>query len=347
MPSAFVAPSATNVFIANSQATGGLVLSHSRNPDDFPFNEYIKSHQVKQPKGFYKFYRAENAARISQDVDARHGWAYGAPRPTGFDQPELFREQSYETFRHSFSYGHAREEVDFADFDILAHSRAMVAQQLMTLRGTQISLALQNANWSDFGTTATATSLSGGTWNNATPENAYITKGLTKAVATVKRATLGTAKFKDFVLVMNPYTATDLGATQELHAQYKQSVFAHALVERDAKLFNEYGIPPVIAGLKVVVDDTVRITSKDGASSLSSGYTIPDNTLYIVTRPGKLNTTGTIATSTIVMFWCEDEMTVEEQLDTNNRRYTGSVTQAVDIQVVDARCGFQITGVLS
>ena len=348
MPASFVAPSPTNIYIASAQATGGLVVSHSRNPDDFPFTEYVKYMSVDKTKGFYKFYRAENAARISQDMGARYSWPHGGIRPTGFDAPELFRDQSYETFRISFPYGHSEAEVEQADFDILAHSRAMVAQQLMTYRGVLISTALQNADWSTYGNTSTATALSGGLWDAATAENAYISLGLTKAIQSVKRATLGVAKFKDYRVVMNPNTAAKLGHSQEMHALYKQSVFAAALTERDAKLFNEYGIPPVVAGLKIVVDDTVRITSKDGASSLSSGYTIPDGKIYIVTRPGGIeSTSGNIATSTVTMFYYKDEMTVFEKHDKDNERYTGTVTQDVDIQIIDPRCGFEITSVLS
>lgn len=348
MPAAFVAPSATNVFIANAKSTGGLVVSHSRNPDDFPFNDYVKYHPVDNTKGFYKFYRAENAARISQDMGARYSWPHGGVRPTGFDAPELFREQTYETFRIAMPYGHSEAEVDQADFDILAHSRAMVAQQLMTYRGVLISTALQNANWSDFSNTSSASSLSGGYWDVATAELPYISKGITLAIAAIKRATLGTAKFKDYRVVMNPTTATRLGHTQEMFALYKQSVFAQSLIGRDAKVFNEYGISPIIAGVKVVVDDTVRITSKDGASILSSGYTIPDNKLYIVTRPGGIETTtGNIATSTVTMFYYKDEMTVYEKHDKDNERYTGTVTQDVDVQVIDARCGFEVTNLFS
>jgi hypothetical protein len=348
MPASFVAPSATNTHIASAQATGGLVVSHSRNPEDFPFTEYVKYHPVDKTKGFYKFYRAENAARISQDMGARYSWPHGGVRPTGFDAPEMFRNESYETFRVAMPYGHSEAEVDQADFDILAHSRAMVAQQLMTYRGALISAALQGANWGDFNNTSTASSLSGGLWDAATPELPYISKGITLAVSAVKRATLGVAKFKDYRIVMNPTTATKLGHTQEMHALYKQSVFAQALTERDAKIFNEYGISPVIAGVKVVVDDCVRITSKDGASSLSSGYTIPDNKLYIVTRPGGIETTtGSIATSTVTMFYYKDEMTVYEKHDKDNERYTGTVAQDVDVQVIDARCGYEVTNLFS
>lgn len=342
----YVSPGPNNTFVP--AATTGLILSHSRNVDKFAFLDYVKYQQVDKRLGYYKMYRAENNARVSQDMGARFSFEPGMPRPTGFDQPESFRYNPYQTYRHSPAYGLDQESVDQADDDQLAKARADIAQLLMTLRGVQIATALVNADYAEFGTTATASSLGGGYLDAATAEAPYISKAISNSLNAIHLATTGAVEWDDFRLVMNPNTAIKLGHSQEMHAVFKQSVYTQAMTAREKKLFSKYGLPLEIAGIKPVVDDTVRITSKDGASTTVRGYTIPDNAMFVVSRPGGIDQgMGSVARSTVTMFWYKDEMTVEEYHDTINRRYVGNVTQDVDIQVTDARTAFKITNLFS
>ncbi len=53
-----------NTFVKSMQATDNLVVSYSRNPQDFPLARYVQYKSVTKDSGYYLVITAENAARI-------------------------------------------------------------------------------------------------------------------------------------------------------------------------------------------------------------------------------------------------------------------------------------------
>lgn len=339
-------PSGTNTFIPSFEASGKLQVEFSRNPKRFAVNKYIKVKPVKRDIGYYLTITAEEAARVINSNLADFVWSDGQEAPLGNDNNESFNYSKYATKRYAFPFNMGQKAVEQADWDIIASHARIAAQKAMTARTLNICTVMTTSgNWGS--NTDTATNLGGGLLDAATSSTPYIKKTINAVAEAILKATIGVATRDDLIMVMNPHTASLIGQSQEIIDHLKQSPFALAQIRGDVpSQSGQWGLPDTLYGVKVVVEDAVRVTSKKGATKATT-YCLPNQDVIFLTRPeGLMGSEGVPDFSTIQLFSYED-MTVENKRDPDNRRELGRVVDDYDVQLVAPASGYLVTSATS
>jgi hypothetical protein len=148
------------------------------------------------------------------------------------------------------------------------------------------------------------------------------------------------------IMVISPTVANAISQSPEVR-EYVRNYPAALSFLQGSDTFSRWGIPPTLFGLgDVVVDDSVKVTSKKGASSLTSSYIYGESAIF-VSRPGGLvGVEGASSFSTCQIFAYED-MTVEQFNDPMNRRIEGRVIDNSVAAVVAPVGGYLIEDVLN
>jgi hypothetical protein len=340
----------SGTYVPNFEASGRMVIGYSRNPKDFPINQYVTLVPVKESTGYYLKRTVENAARILLSSVADRAWPDGNDAPTGVDNTESAEYFKFLTERYCYAFRMGYKAVDQADWQIVAAHAADMAQQAMTGR-TDFVTAIIETSGNYGGNTATATSIGGDFLNNGTADGSgsgYVyKKALQGAGIAINKATFATVKPKDLVARLTPDLADPISRSKEIHAYLKESPFALAQVRGDVESQNGlWGLPDSLYGFKHVIEDAVINPNKKGASSQALSYVASSNVLPILARPGKLiGVQGAPSFSTIHV-WVYEEMTVESKDDADNRRHTGRVVDDFGADLVSYPSGYLITLVL-
>ena len=165
----------------------------------------------------------------------------------------------------------------------------------------------------------------------------------------IRKHTLAVVKKKeDMQLVMNPVTARKISESQEIINAVIQSRFAMAHLENDKSQFDEYGLPKLLYGFKVVVEDTVMVTSERNSSSTTYEDVCADGVAYLLSRPGGLvarSANNGINYSTIMCFNYED-MTAETKDDPDNRRTKLNIVDDTAEELTAPVSGFKFENVV-
>jgi hypothetical protein len=341
-------PSGFNTFVPSFDASGHLAIAFSRNPKDFSLNRYITLTPVKKSSGYYLRITAEQAARvINKTTLAEFVWPDSNDAPTGEWGTESFQFVPFNTTRYAFPFRLGYKAVDQADWKILANHSMIAAQDAMTARTVRTVQKLLDTTQYDSSHVATATSLGGGFWSAGTTSNPYIKIAMNKAAQQIQLDTLASVKVRDLQLVVSPVVAAAMAASSEIQDYVKNSPFAMAQVRGDSPSNNgQWGMPDMLYGYGLVVEDAVQVTSRKGATRAAS-YVFDGNTALMVARPGELTGhAGGPSFSTGHIFTYE-EMTVEQRDDPDNRRIAARVVEDYDVQVVAPASGFIITHTLS
>lgn len=342
-----VLPGGSNTYVKNHKATGNLVISFSRNPNDFTFNRYAQYKTVTEDSGFYLRITAENAARVVGSNLSEFVWPDGADAPRRNSGTEKFAFIDYRTERFAPDFTLGYKSVKQAGWDILGVEQAFHIQQAMTIRGIKIANAMQTTgNW-DSNHKIDATTITGNTdsWELSTTQRGDIKRSLNYARKVIHQDTLGVVKRRDAKLVMNPNTAMRIGESQEIIDYIKRTPDAFKAVQGQLDGMNEeWGMPNTLYGIPVEVDDTVVVTSARGATTPTRSYTFADGNVFITSQPGGLdaNAVKGPSFSTITVFFYE-ELTVETKDDPDNRRHNGRVVDDLAVAVTAPASGFWFT----
>lgn len=352
-------PGGYNTFVPSFDASGKLVVAFSRNPKDFPLNRWITLTPVKRSQGYFLQVTAEEAARIINSDLADFVWADGNDAPTGLWGDESFNFVPFNTTRYNYAFRIGYKAEQQADWKILAMYAAFKAQQAMTARAVAcINTALNSANY-DASHVSTATALGGGFWSAGTGTgsggtgNPYIKKSLLTAAQKIQIDTNGAVKRSDLVLAIDPTLAAAMSESGEIMDFIKQSPVAMAQVRGDVESQNGlWGLPDTLYGIKLVVEDTVRVTSRKLATRAakyafvdSSG--VAGNTALLCARPGQLVSEAAGPSFGTIHIFSYEEMTVEQRDDPDNRRIAGRVVDDFGVNVVAPATGYLITHCLS
>lgn len=345
-----VLPGGNNTYVRTHEASGKLVVGFSRNVKDFALNKYIQLKDVPKTSGFYLRITTEEAGRILDSDLQDFAWPDGADRPQNNDGTELFAYHDFRTERYDFNYKIGRLAAEQADWGISESHQQIKAQQAMTARTAAVHAALNTAgNWeSDHTIDVTTIPGNTGAWDVDTTTRGDLQRSLNYASEIIMKSTLSVVKKKDLVLVLNPNTAHAIAETQMLKDQLKQSPYALNQVEIGNTQFDQYGLPDKLFGYNVVVEDSVKVTSRRGASSATREFVMPDATAYLLARPGGLVAPPGAGPSfsTCTLFLKED-MSVEEFDDPKHRRIEGHVVDDHDPVVTASASGFRFTAVTS
>ncbi|MFG0261027.1 MAG: hypothetical protein ACF788_01360 [Novipirellula sp. JB048] len=344
-------PGGNNTYVRSfGEGSDKLVTGFSRNVKDFPLNRYIQQREVTLKSGFYLKISTEEAGRVLNANLADFVWPDGSHRPQNNDGTELFAFQPYYTTRYDYAFKLGFESRDQAAWGIVESHEAIKAQQAMTARCVRVHSVLgNNANWEADHVKDVTTITSAGASDAGTSTNKYIQKSINYALDIIIKATLSVVRRKDMLLVMNPTTARELAATQEIAEYLKGSRYSLPQVRQgDGDGFDEFGLPPKLYGVETVIEDTTKVTSRRGASTRVANYVMPDGVAYLLARPGGLVAPpgGGPSFSTVSLFLKED-MTVQTFDDDKNRLTEGHVVDDNEPVITASASGFKFTGILT
>jgi hypothetical protein len=345
---AFGYPSGFNTFVPSFDASGHLTVAYSRNPKDFPLNQYITLTPVKKSVGYFLRITAEVAARvINSPLLNEFVWMDGSDAPSGEWGLESFSFIPYSTSRYAFPFRIGYKAEEQADWKILALHSEFAAQDAMTARTLRVISVLQTSANYAASHVATATALGGGFWSAGSATNPIIKKALNAAAQQIQLDTVGKVRPKDLALVVAPTAADPMARSQEIHTYLQQSPYALAQVRGDVPSQNgQWGLPDTLYGYKLVIEDTVQVTSKKNATR-AAAYAFGGNTATLVTRPGELTSPAGGPSFSSVHVFAYEEMTVEQRDDPDNRRIAARVVEDYDVQMVSPASTFLITNLFS
>jgi len=323
-----ILPGAYNTYVQDHAASGQLVVDFSRNMSEFALNRYIKLIPVEKMTGLWLKMTLEEAARVISSADNEHSWPDGADRPSlhSNDGSESFEFQEFRTDRKEYGARLGNLTVGQASWDIKAQHARIKAQQAMTARTVHVLDLLTTAGNYDSGHTIAAASISGntGTWAASTSARQDIQRSLNYAAKIINKATLGVVKKKDLVLVISPDVATEIAECQEIVEMIKSSRFSEPYIKGDLWSNSEWGLPPDLYGVPLVVEDTVQVTTRKGGTQTKQ-YALNDDKAMLLARPGALEGLyGSPEFSSASMFVFSD-MEVWSKDDRDNERTTLSV----------------------
>lgn len=373
--------SATNLYIPNWVNSGRVTIGFSRNPKMFPYNRYISYAAVQKNKGFYLQWTQQAQARIlTSGGNNAFLWAYGQDRPVPAN-PEAFNYQSYTLTRYDYAYGSDHDTLSQADFDYQQVLRNTHAQLAATNRANRIITALTTtANWASAAYIggndmsldhySTATAAGGGLFDAGTSTAPYFMKGVDYALDKISLDTNGalTSQPGKMCLVMNPTTARKIAASQEMKDFLKGSPYALPSITGSIFEQKNYGLPPTFQECEVVVDNSVKVTSNVGASSVSRSYIFPDGDVLLMYRPDTLDGVyGEKPFSTLSLFYRANpgsggsaaanegrnidstgvDLVVTEFEDLRNDRWEGHVTEETTEILTAPQTGWLFTSCVS
>ena len=340
MATTFPAGNPGNTYVPNFEASGRLTVAYSRNVKDFPLNKYTTLVPVRQLTGYYLRITPDNIGRITQNDGGEFVWPDGNDAPQGdwnLMDHEFF---TYLATRYTYPFRLGYLSVDQGAWDILATHQDMAANQAMRFRTKKVITKLETAStWSGVGHTAAASA----TWDTGTSTNPVIKKDLHTAAISILKDTMNAVQPKDLILVISHELAELMSRSQEIHTYLKESPYALAQIRGDVESQNgKWGLPDQLYGYNIVIEDTYIETAKVGAASSKAAVKDKDNALLIARPGGLVGIYGGASFSTCSIF-SQEEMTVEQKDDVDNRRYLGRVVDTFGVEVVSPISGYFIT----
>lgn len=345
--------SGTNTYVPSFETSGHLTVAFSRNPKTFPINKYATITPVTKDVGYYLKVTVENAARVLNANLSEMVWPDAADAPDGVWNDESFAFALYGATRYAaaFRLGYLAEQQ--ADWKIEAYYASMVAQQMMTGRTLQAHTLLQTAGSYDTGHSDTATNWSGptgGFWSAGTSTAPFIKRSLNKMSIQILQDSLGVIQPQDLVLVVNPTVAAAMGQSPEIHDYVKSSPLVEkAILDGSVAGKNAaYGLPDMLYGIPVVIEDTVRVTTaKLPGTAATKAFVCDSNQAYLLARPGELVGQAGGPSFSALHYFMKEEMTVETKDDPDHRRKVGRVVEHYDTKIVASVALCRATNVLS
>ena len=347
-----VFPGQFNTFIPSTEATQNMVVDFSRNVDKFPLAKYVQYVPVGVNKGFYTRMTIEQAGRLLTDDGADALWADGtdAPRQTG--KTESFSFEPYVCKRYADGFEVGEIAAEQASWDLLAQQARITAQRVMTRRtNIVLSQAADSTNYaaSQYVDVSNAGSPSGGAALDASgATDLHIKKTLDYCALNIVKNTLSAVSPGDIQFVMNPETARLLSDTQEIRDFVKQNVGSFAMIEGNKMAVPgiNYGLPATLYGYNIVVEDTVKVSGKKGATATPS-YALANGSILALSRVGGLEgVEGARSFSTWQLF-LKDEMIVEQKHDNDHKRHVGRIIDHFDVRQVAPISGMLIENALT
>jgi hypothetical protein len=338
-----------NTFVPSHEASNSLVIGYSRNPKKFRLPEYTKYIPVKQGVGYYLQITAEEGARVVNTNLQDFMWADGAEAPMGNDNLESFQFVKFSTKRYAFPFNLGYKASEQADWEVIAVMAGFAAMKAMTAR-TVFAWNILGTTANFGGNTATATALAGGQLDAATQANPFIKKTIRNVAETILQGTNAVVQRKDMMMISNPHTAGLMSESPEIMNYFVNNQYALAQVRGDNESQNgEWGMPDKVYGMKYVIEDAVKTTSRKSTTGASptKAYVCPAQTLTFVARPGQLQGMEGIPEFSAFQFFFYEEFTVEKKDDPDNRRTTGRVVDDYDAQLVSQLSAFALTAATS
>lgn len=344
-------PSGTNTFIPSFEASGRLTVGFTRNPDKFKLPRYVQYVESPHNVGYYMKLSPQEAARVVTTQE--YAWPDGNVRPMHQDGLEQFNFIEFRTNRYDYGFTIGQMAAEQASWPIVEQHAGIHMQKLLTSRTVRmLTTATTASNWqttadpdiaSDH--TATASTLVSGFLDQGTSTAPYIKKALDKIAVQINQDTLGVVEPSQLMVIMNPNQARLWAESSEIHEYIKSSPSALDEILTGTSPNAQYGpgLPRKVYGYEIIVENTVKVTSRKGAT-LAKAWAFPDQTVLVVARPGDLEGVyGMPSFSTLALFWYKDDATLERFDDPKNRLVEGHVVENTAEAVVAPASGYLLT----
>lgn len=350
-------PSPTNVWIPNWESSGKLIAQFSRNAKAFPIMNYAQL--VKSPKMlgyFLKFGTSEQGRVVNLNDNI---WNFGNERPQMNEGLENFNHVPFTTKRFDYGFNLDDDTESQAEWDIVEQHSVIHAAKAMTARTIRgITVLTTAASWQTAADpelsadhTATATVLAGGQFDLGSSTHPYIKIALDKIAVQIMLDTMSVVTPDMLQVVINPNQARLWAESQEIHDYIKGSPDAMNEIRTGSTPNAKYGpgLPSTIYGYKIVVENTVRVTTRKNVSmTATKAWAFPDQTMVVVARVGELEGKyGGPSWSTLTYFWYRDEMTLETFQDPKNRRMEHHVVDCNVPVLTSPLAGYYVTATTS
>lgn len=279
-----------NVFVPAFDTQANLIINYSRDPKKYIVNQLMTITPVSKPIGKYLRIKPEVQGQLTDTWNQSRRWADGAPRPIQLEggQKHEWLEFFTERYIESFPIGYQTEQN--AIWDIVNTQSKALANRMMTGIALEAYAVLKNS--SNYSNTATATVAGGGLWSAATSTSRYIQNSLNYALEAIQKSTMNGVSAEDLILVLSPAVAKQIAASAEIADYMAGSPFSAPFVQGEAfqNQLGNYGMPPMLYGIKVVVDPLVQDNSALGATSntqfVATNTTTPS--AYLISKQGSL-----------------------------------------------------------
>lgn len=345
--------SSTNVALPGAT---GAVISFIRDPAKFALAKICQMIQLPtdNPLGYYYKLDSDSPSRLVSEAES--DWADGADAPTADANQTRYTTVTFECRRKAYPWRLGDRAVGAAkDLLPLAEIEAKrSAQSAMNVRTNRVVTLLETAaNW--VGNTDTANNMNGGagTWDTASADEASpaflaIKKTITSALTRINLATNGLVMPSDLQLYISPGLAEAMANTGEVHKYLQYGPFSQQILESGNNPNGQWGLPPSIYGLPIVVDQTTRVSTRPAAAGTSGTRATAksDNSAVIVSRVGGIDGNfGIPSWSTVQIYHVGSLLQVEVFDDRINRRVSGRVTEDF-CEVLNYDAGFLVQATL-
>lgn len=340
-------PSGVNTHVPEF-GKGSLVIDFSRNPKDFKINQYMQVIPVNKMRDFYLRMTLEEAARVLNDDLADNAWGDGADRPSGADETESFGFEEYRCKRYAYPARLGQLGIQHASWDVVQQHSRIKAQQAMTKRSVKVITEMTTSGNYDSTHRSDVASISAntGNWAASTTARGDIQRSFNYAASVIRKDTFGVVKGPMLRVVVSPDCARQMAASQEVKDFIKGSYEAGKLIRGEEEWANdEFNLPKHLFGYEIVVEDTVKVTSRKGATR-AAGWAMPDATPFMCARVGTLEgvaNSPNFSTGVIFVYSLND-MELIEELDSKNRRTDVIVVDNFVPKLIAPISGFLFTG---
>lgn len=346
---AFTSPNGSNTYVPEVTEKLRIEFSHN-DKGKYPVNEYAQIVPVDKQVGLYPRMDREQAGRLMRTNGSDRIWAPGKDRPNRHGNLEEFQFNAYKTTRYEDGFELDRLAMEQCKWDEAARQANVVAERSMRFRALKVATAATTSGNYDNSHVSAVSSIPGvtDTWDLSTTARMDIKRSLDYAAEKIIQDSLNGISEDDLMVVINLTDARKISVTQEFIDMLKQSPDAAKYLQAKLDGFrNRFSLPKFIHGYRLVVEDTVRVTTRKGAASTTRSYVVPNGSAFMCSRVGGLvdnRNSETPSFSTHVVFVKED-MVVETKDDDWNRVHKGSMVDDFESQVAAPVSGFLFTGI--
>jgi hypothetical protein len=304
----------------------------------------------------YAFLDPDQPVRVEND--AMFAWEDGDPRPTGANNNPNFVWNLVTMFRRDYPFIVGEQALEAAKgWNPRLFFQAIVLSQAMVNRTARfIALAETAANWG--ANTADANTLNGGAgkWVTASndptsPNYLAIKKSLEQAGINILLATNSVVQPEELMLVISPQLASQMSQTSEIHDYIEQSRYAAPALYGEIAGFaqNNFGLPPILYGYKVIVETAARVTSNQVSSGVYAtapgrAFIKSPTSAIICSRVGGIEGNyGSPSFSTFQRYYYKFDLAVENFADVKNKRYEGHVVDQFKEVLAAPQTGYLVT----
>ncbi len=353
-------PSATNLFSA--QATG-QVISYLRTPGKFKLMDYAQIVKSTRTGGdgwpVCLFTVIDPDAPVRVVTDQEYAFEDGDDAPEGAGLLANFNTVEVRMFRRAYPYRIGEQAASAADFfQPLTLYRQIALMLAMTNKTARVWTLLDTAsNWGSH--TADANVLNGGRgkWSQASategsPFYLAIQRSIVSALLAINLDTNSTVQPEDLKLVISPILAEAAANSGEMRDYLKGSPFSKAVQEgKENGRNSRWGLPSCYCGVDIVVEDAGRVTDRPNMAGTTAttgrNYIKDPNKACLISRIGGLDgMEGSPNFSTLQIYYYKYELTVEERMDSWNKRHDGRVIDQFREVLTSSRSGYLITNCL-